>query len=148
MNPYGVRAMQPDREERTVRCRCCRLGFTYVDAVTAADHHYCEPCVEHVRVAGESDERRLARLEEHEPRIWRHVEDAREVAQRCHADAKAAMEQVSAALESRDLWRMQVTAAHAEHRDQIDGQCSCGAKAPCATNRAMQRAREEHYGHR
>ena len=141
MNPYGVSGPATSREQRRTRCSCCRVWFLFQAPATATAPRWCPACRHHYPTPGESRERRLARFEEHEPRLVEQMDAAAEAAGRARRDQVNAEQATAAALQDRSRWRALVREVHQLHHEVERGRCACGLdKFPCGTAQALQEA--------
>jgi hypothetical protein len=131
----------PPDEEQAARevigpasaCACCRLVIATVRVDGVDGPHTCSACIGHVHIYGEAQERRLARLADHDERLrqayaqmWQHAEDLDAERRRYRR--------------SRNSWRGALVEVMGRHEERPVG-CSCGAKSfPCATWRALEAA--------
>lgn len=112
-------------------CACCGLrGRCRVPRLGQPLH--CERCETHWRQEGESVERTLERMLEHEPRLLAYARGGFEAA----SNAKS---QAAAALATRDTWRATLVEVMRGHEQrEPDGGCVCGATSyPCPTMRVL-----------
>jgi hypothetical protein len=141
MNPYGVGGSTTNREERRSRCACCQVTFAFGGPLSASAPRWCPECRHHHPTPGESRERRLARFEEHEPRLVEQMEAAGQAAAAARRDQVNAQQATAAALQDRSRWRALVREVSQLHIEGERGGCACGLdKFPCATAKALQEA--------
>lgn len=140
MNPFGVGYSAGQIVTKEARCRCCGIGFSYQQMSTDDSVvRWCEPCVAHHPVANETLERRLARLEEHEPRLLAVVQQARDVAARTSAEVRRYKAGIALAHRDREVEEDRRRAAESllsgvlEIHVRRGGRCQCGLFWPCAT---------------
>jgi hypothetical protein len=112
-------AVQPVKR---YECGCCQLT---VQGPTGSGPLLCPACIDHYEVAGESIERRLDRLDEHDQRMR-----ARYVRARAAADEYR--QQRDGAYRQRDDWRDAAIKLVHDHYDSGKGRCvRCGQEFPC-----------------
>ena len=87
---------------------------------------------------GETTDRHLARLGEHEPRLLQYAEDARRAANEMEAEVKEGREQTRSALSARDHWRAISGEVSQLHGETLAGKCECGLPWPCETWEVLQ----------
>ena len=142
MNPYGVGGSTASREQRQGRCSCCQVSFAFVAPVTAAAPRRCPECRHHHPTPGESRERRLARFEEHEPRLVEQMDAAVRTARQARRDQINAEQATAAALQDRSRWRSLVREISQLHHEDERGRCACGLdKFPCVYREGPARGR-------
>lgn len=132
--PAGVASPRPvwpeSEQSRHGTCKCCEMRFVYHPIRVAANIESdtrCGDCREHYRVSGESSEREVERLSNHNERLRKHWTFAAERATQYESRMKSA-------LRSRDLWRATLVRALQVHERTDDGACACGlATYPCPT---------------
>jgi hypothetical protein len=111
---------------RYATCECCGLHFSYT-GWQRSDR--CEQCTEHFEIEGESADRTIARLEDHEQRL-------RERYLYASRKANEYEDRMRSAYESRQKWKAALIEVALGHEPAGDSKCTCGAKeSPCATIR-------------
>lgn len=112
-------AVQPVKR---YECSCCQLT---VQGSAGPGPLLCSACVHHYEVAGESIERQLARLGEHDQRM-------RASYVRARAAADEYRQQRDSAYRQRDDWREAAIKLVHDHYDSGKGRCvRCGQEFPC-----------------
>jgi hypothetical protein len=115
-------------------CTCCGMRFprrnTAIDPLA-----YCPRCHDHFQAEGESHERELARLRDHDERLRRGYARAWHCQGEYH-------DRMKAAFRSRDTWRAALVEVMLMHEEAEDGSCSaCHEKQfPCSTWRKLDEA--------
>lgn len=116
-------------------CDCCDLKFpvTLPAGEIRSARGVCPACAEHPSQAGESETRRIARLEDHlgRTRSWTTA------LERKLDDMEVAKEQ---AYHTRNVWRetlVRVILAHALDEGSGGAVCTCGEAYPCTTRRVL-----------
>lgn len=114
-------------------CECC--GFRFVHYTPPSEPPpQCEHCTEHYEIEGESTDRVIARLEDHEQR-------ARDRYLAASSKATEYEGRMKAAYESRQKWKAALVEIAVGHEQTDDGKCLCGAKeSPCTTLRFLEYA--------
>lgn len=132
--------ISPESEQsRHGTCKCCEMKFVYhpnrVAAKIESDVR-CGDCRKHYHVSGESSEREIERLSNHNERLRKHSTFAAEHATQYESRMKSA-------LRSRDLWRAALVRALQVHQRTGDGRCACGlAGYPCPTVTTLEEANQ------
>lgn len=110
-------------------CDCCGFPFSY-EGWRKPD--WCDKCAEHYEVDGESTERTIARLAEHEPRLRKGYRFSSGKATEYEGKMKSAFR-------SRQNWKAALVEVALGHEPTDKGKCSCGAsESPCATMRLLE----------
>jgi len=112
-----------------VECACCQLTLD-----CRADHgpSLCGACRDHFAIPGESVERKVARLGDHDVRMRKAYLAAREA---YHESRR----KVASALASRDTWREAATKLVQDHIAGLRGHCNkCNQLFPCEPVRVLQ----------
>lgn len=108
-------------------CPCCdRRWLAKGDDLLAT----CPPCRDHIMVANEQPDRRIARLESHLGLLRVDRDQAYEHAQGSNAGKQASYE-------SRAKWRAALAEVVLDHEEGPDGLCWCGHAMPCRTWRKL-----------
>jgi len=123
-SPYDPRFVR-----RYATCECCEILFSYVGFEKPS---WCDTCADHYAVEGESTDRTLARLRNHEQRLR---------ARLSYVSAKATEYEtkMKSAFVSRQKWRAALVEIAVGHEPTGGGRCICGANEfPCATIRLLE----------
>jgi len=139
-NPFEVGHSGGVLETRNFRCSCCDLPFRAKVRTGEVEYEpHCDRCVPHRYLEGESLDRRLERLGEHEPRIHGYARAAADAATRMEHERNAAKQSVAGAPRSRDRWRNIIIDLSAQHQESGRRKCSaCGVAWPCPTVKVIQ----------
>lgn len=124
--PYNA-----SRITRYANCDCCGFHFSY-EGREKPD--WCDQCVEHYEIEGESTDRTIARLTDHEPRLRKGY---------LYSSSKATEYEgkMKSAFESRQKWKAALVEVALGHEPADKGKCTCGAsESPCATMRLLEYA--------
>jgi hypothetical protein len=114
---------------RYATCECCGFHFSY-EIRERSD--CCEYCIEHFEIEGESAERTIARLGDHEQRLRKRY---------LYSSGKATEYEgkMKSAFESRQKWKAALVEVAIGHEPTDKGKCTCGAsESPCATMRLLE----------
>jgi hypothetical protein len=112
-------------------CECCGFHFSY-EGWGKPD--WCDQCAEHYEVEGESTDRTIARLADHEPRLRKGYRYSSNKATEYEGKMKSAFE-------SRQKWKAALVEVALGHEPADKGKCTCGAsESPCATMRLLEYA--------
>lgn len=126
-------------QSRHGTCECCEMKFVYHPIRVAAKIESdvrCGDCREHYPLSGESSEREIERLSNHNERLRKHWTFAAERATQYENRMKSA-------LRSRHLWRAALVRALQVHERTGDGRCACGfASYPCPTVATLEEANQ------
>jgi hypothetical protein len=134
--PPATASLQPPppRVIRSAECSCCQLLFTYDASRLGFDRGSavrCGFCEDHYEIKGEDAARRLARFEDHDHRVRRDWQFARQKATEMENRMKHA-------LQSRQKWKAALAEVILAHEQRPNG-CSCGAQSyPCLTLRKLE----------
>lgn len=117
-----------------VECECCQLKL---DCRADQGASYCDTCRGHFALPGESVERKIARLTDHDQRMREGYVRAREAYHDCKR-------QLAKALQGRDDWRTAATKLVHDHIAGPKGKCDkCQKQYPCEP---VQILRSVNYG--
>jgi hypothetical protein len=112
-------------------CDCCGVDVSHMPRIEGEFIKRCAPCTDHYPIAGEDDQRVMARLTNHESRlrfayqnIWERDIDS--------------TSRMKGALRTRDTWRATLVTTALAHERKGTG-CCCGASTfPCFTVRKIE----------
>jgi hypothetical protein len=124
--------LHPDGYFRAGRCACCKLSFRFTEDQDKPK--WCRNCGGHYEIRGESPERQLARLIDHEARLSDWCEQASSKANEFESRMKHAYE-------GRQRWKTAFVEVILAHAESANGKCAaCAERCPCTTWRTLEYA--------
>jgi hypothetical protein len=117
-----------------VECACCQLTL---DCRGDLGEPYCGYCRDHFQMPGESTQRKLARLSDHDQRMRAAYVRARSAYYECRGDYGARLAHM---IENRNEWRAAATRLVIDHRETDKGRCGkCNQSFPCESVKILTR---------